>query len=408
MTWRALLAIAYRDLGRNRRRTVLTILAVALGLAILMMLNGLIAGVMNEALTNSIRLRTGHVQLRAPAYDESKMSLAPADLIGNLDEVLSLATSRSEVKTATPVLWAAAILTTREETLSLQLAGIDPTSAFYDPVRQAMVAGQFLSPDDRSGILIGQSLAGTVGAAVGSKINLAVANADGQLDEGPFTVRGLFHTGILSYDEGTVLMPLDKAQAFARTGRRASAVVLLLRDQKDSPRVASALHSANIEALDWQDLNAIFVQTMQSSMSFYVILDLIVMLVVAVVIANTLLMAVFERLREIGILSALGMRSRQILQMFLLEAGLLGLAGIGVGLVLGALGVAYLGLVGIPIGAAAATARNVALTSVMRARFVPGTFAWLAAGTLLVSLLGALYPARFAARLEPAEALRQL
>ncbi len=408
MTWRTLSAIAYRDLGRNRRRTALTVLAVALGLAILMMLNGLIAGVMADALANSIRLRTGHVQLRAASYDESTWSLAAADLVGDLDEHVSRAMARPEVETATPVLWAAALLNTPDETLNLQLIGMDPRSAFYHPIREAMVAGEYLAPDDRSGILLGQSLAATIGATVGGKVNLAVANADGQLDEGPFTVRGLFRTGILNVDEGAILMPLDKAQAFARAGKRASAIILLLHDPKDSSRVAAALAAPGMETLDWRDLNAAFVQTMQASMGLYVILDLIVMLVVAVVIANTLLMAIFERMREMGILAALGMRRRQVLQMVLLEAGVLSVAGIGLGLVLGTIGVAYLAAVGISIGAAVASARNVALSSVMRAQFVPGTFAWLAAGTLGVSLLAALYPAWFASRLEPAEALHQL
>jgi ABC-type antimicrobial peptide transport system permease subunit len=140
-----------------------------------------------------------------------------------------------------------------------------------------------------------------------------------------------------------------------------------------------------------------------------VILDGIVMLIVAVIIANTLLMAVFERIREIGILAALGMKSRQIMQMFLFEALILGLAGIVVGVVLGSVGVAYLSNVGIPLGAAASAAgRNIALGSTMYAHFTPGTFMWLSVWTLVFVLLASLYPARFAARQEPVDALRSL
>jgi len=133
------------------------------------------------------------------------------------------------------------------------------------------------------------------------------------------------------------------------------------------------------------------------------------MLIVAVIIANTLLMAVFERFREIGILAALGMKRRQIMQIFLFEASILGLAGIVVGFALGSVGVVYLSNVGIPIGAAASVAgSNFAIGSTMYAHYAPDTFFWLAVWTLVFVLLASLYPARYAARKEPVDALRSL
>jgi ABC-type antimicrobial peptide transport system permease subunit len=127
---------------------------------------------------------------------------------------------------------------------------------------------------------------------------------------------------------------------------------------------------------------------------------------VAVVIANTLLMAVFERIREMGILAALGMKGRQIMLMFLLEATILGMAGIVVGVALGSAGVAYLATVGIYIGEIASSAGGMAVGSTIHAHFVPATFASLSFWTLVVILLASLYPAWFAIRREPAEALR--
>jgi ABC-type antimicrobial peptide transport system permease subunit len=141
-------------------------------------------------------------------------------------------------------------------------------------------------------------------------------------------------------------------------------------------------------------------------MAFYMVLDIIVMLIVAVVIANTLLMAVFERIREMGILAALGMKGRQIMLMFLLEAATLGLAGIIVGVALGSAGVGYLATAGLYIGDMSAVASEVALGSTVHARFVPVTFASLSFWTLVIILLASLYPAWFAIRREPAEALR--
>lgn len=401
--------IAYRDLLRNRRRSLLTLLAVALGLALLMVFNGLIAGVWEDALQNSIRLRTGHVQLRSPSYQEKKLSLQWQDLLNNPDGLATRLNRMSEVKAATPVLWAGSILSAGDESVSLQVFGIDPASQFYNPIRESLVGGQFLTPDDRSGIMIGQPLAASLGVGVGQKVNLALVNADGKADEATFTIRGLFSTGIVSYDESAVFMPLGKAQAFAGTGDRASAIVVLLNRQDDTEKVAAAIQSQGVATLTWRDSNQFVLQTVETAMSFYVILDGIVMLIVAVIIANTLLMAVFERIREIGILAALGMKGRQIMEMFLFEALILGLAGIGVGFALGSVGVAYLSNVGIPLGASASAAgSNFAIGSTMYAHFVPGTFMWLSLWTLLFVLLASLYPARFAARQEPVDALRSL
>jgi ABC-type lipoprotein release transport system permease subunit len=398
--------ISYRDLLRNRRRSIFTFLAVALGLALLIVLNGYIAGVYDEALQNSIRLRTGHVQIRAESYEEEKLSLQWSDLLDNPEELAAQASAMSEVKVATPVLWASGILNTTDESAGLQIFGIDTASSFYAPIREGMVAGQFLTADDRDGILIGQRLADSLSVGVGQRVNLAVVNAEGQPDQGIFTIRGLFSTGVLGYDESAVFMPLAKAQAFTRTPGRASAVVILLHRQGDADKVAAALQNPGTTALTWEDLHALFIQTIETGMSFYVLIDGIVMLIVAVIIANTLLMAVFERIREMGILAALGMKRRQIMLMFLLEATILGLAGIVVGIVIGSAGVAYLATAGIYIGEmAATTGTSIALGSTLHARFVPGTFASLSGWTLVVILLASLDPALFAARLEPVEAL---
>jgi ABC-type lipoprotein release transport system permease subunit len=406
MAFGKLWQIAYRDLGRNRRRSFFTLMAVAVGLALLIFINGLIAGVMHDAVENNIRLRTGHVQLRADSYEEEKLSLQWQDLLGNGDELAATARSLPQVASAAPVLWAMGILNTPDDTENLRVYGIDVTSDFYAPVREGLVAGEFLSADDRSGILLGRRLAESMGLQPGSKVNLTVLDADGQPQDQIYTVRGLFSSGAVSYDEGSVFMPLAKAQAVTNTAGRASAVTILLHNEEDAPAVAAALAIPDVKALTWRELNQVFLQTMETGLRFYLILDFIVMLVVAVVIANTLLMAVFERVREMGILAALGMKGRQIMGMFLLEAATLGLIGIMVGVALGTAIVVYMSTHGIYMGEdVAGSVENIALGATMYTRLVPTTIANLSLATLIIILLASLYPAWFAARLEPVKAL---
>ncbi len=400
--------IAWRDLGRNRRRTLFSIIAVALGLALLIVMNGLVAGMVADSLQNSIRFETGHVQLRAASFDENKLSLHRKDLIQTSDALVAQAQALPEVQAAAPVLWASAVLSTQDESAGLKIFGIDPTSALYDPFRQAMLAGEFLTPDDRDGILIGQRLADSLGLGVGEKVNLAVVNANDQPDDGIFTIRGLFTTGFFTYDDGAVLLPLSKAQAFTTTDGHASAIIILNHHQKDAEKTAAALQSPGITSLSYLKLNEVFLQTINSATGFYVILYGIVILVVAVIIANTLLMAVFERVREMGILAALGMKGRQIALMFLLEAAMMGLVGVVLGIMLGLAGVGYLATVGIPIGDVGSLAQGVAIGSTMYARFSASGVVALSLWTLIITLLASLYPARYASRLEPVEALRSL
>jgi len=406
MALSTLSVIAFRDLGRNRRRSILTMVAVALGLALLIALNGLTAGVLEDSLQNSIRLQTGHLQIRNASYQKEKLSLQWKDLLAEPEALAGRANTMPEVKAATPVLWAGGMLNAANESAGVQIYGIDPTSPVFAPIREALVAGQFLTPDDRAGILIGKRLADSLDIGVDQRVTLSLVDGDGRPQEGVFTIRGVFYTGVASYDESAAFMPLAKAQAFSGAGDRASAIVILLKQQNDADKVAAALRAPGNVTLTWRTLNALFLETMQSAMGFYVLFDLIVILVVAVVIANTLLMAVFERVREVGILAALGMKRRQVMLLFLLEAAILGLAGIVLGMAIGLAGVAYLARVGIYIGEdIAATAGNIAISTIMYARFVPGAFLSLAVGTLGVIVLAALYPAWFAARLEPVRAL---
>lgn len=407
MTFDRYWLMAYRDLGRNRRRSIFSLIAVALGLGLLILLHGYLSGLIEESLQNDIRLRTAHVQVRAASYPEEKLSLQWKDLVADPETVAATAAALPAVRAAAPVLWSTAILNTRDESVGLRLVGIQTDSALYEPIRSTLVSGAFLTADDRGGVLLGRRLADDLGLAAGDNISLSVINANGEPDEAIFTIRGLFASGVPTYDESNVLMPLERAQALTRTERHASAVLMLLHRQTDAPAVAAQLQQNGLSALTWRDLNQVLLSTLEVAFAFYYVLDAIVMAVVAVVIANTLLMAVFERIREVGILGALGMKGRQIMVMFLIEAFLLGIAGVIVGNILGGAGVAYLANNGLYLGDdVAAAAGGVAMSNTVYFRYVPEQFALLSLAILSVILLASLYPAWFAARQEPAAALR--
>jgi ABC-type lipoprotein release transport system permease subunit len=401
--------IAYRDLGRNRRRTGLTLVAIVLGLAVLIMMSGFIAGIFDSMISLSILLQSGHVQIRSENYEMEKPSLKWQDLMENSDELLARAMATDGVTAVAPVLWASGFVNTADELVAVSVTGIDPESGFHDPIREGMVTGEYLEVDDRNGVLIGEKLAKDLGLGAGSKISLLVSTSDGETDEDIFTVRGVFATGVVNYDAGTVYMPLPKAQAITNAGERISAVILLTEDAETADPVAAALRGQGLSVVTWKDMNQLILSAIEQGMVFYYVIYGIVILIVAVLIANTLLMSVFERTRELGILAALGLKGRQIMIMVLLEAGTLALLGVIGGLILGLLVVWYMSSNGLYIGDdVASMVEGFAYPSTFYAKIAPMDFLVLSLAMLGIVLLAALYPARFAAKLEPVEALHAL
>jgi ABC-type lipoprotein release transport system permease subunit len=289
------------------------------------------------------------------------------------------------------------------------VTGIDPNDDFHAPVREGRVEGDYLTADGRGQVLIGKRLADDMDITVGQRVSLTMGGADGQVNEDIFTVVGLFNTGILNYDQNTVIMPLAQAQAFSNSGSRTSSIIVMLNDREDTAKVAAALQAPGISVLTWEDLNALLLTLMEQAGGFYYILYIIVILVVAVLIANTLLMSVFERTRELGILASLGMKGRQIMLMVLFEAIILALLGVAAGLVLGAGLIAYLARVGIEFSADAMGAiEGMALGSKMYPAFAPADALVLSLLMFFIVSLVSIYPAWYAARIEPVKALHAL
>ncbi len=407
MTLSKLWSIAYRDLGRNKRRTIITLVAVALGLGLLIFMSGFIAGVMDGSVENSIRLKTGHVQIRAASYDEAKLSLQWSDLIENPEAIIEQTRLIPEVQAATPILWAGGVLSTLQESVNVQVYGIDTDSSVFQFLKAGLIEGQLPSPDERGQILIGKRLAQSLGIGTGSRLSLFVAQSEGDPREGIFTVTGLYTTGIPTYDESALFMPLSQAQAFTGAGERASAILVYLNKADQAKLVAQQLKLPGVKTLDWEEMHAYLLVTVQSGMGFYYLMYGIVMLVVAVIIANTLLMSVFERIREMGILSALGMKPHQILSMILLQASALAIAGIVLGVVLGVIIVLIFESIGIPIGESVASVTgDIAFGTTLYTKLAPYEVIALSAAMFVIIILASLYPARFAAKLEPVAALQ--
>jgi ABC-type lipoprotein release transport system permease subunit len=282
---------------------------------------------------------------------------------------------------------------------------VDPASVANAPYQEGLISGQFLAPDDREGILIGRPLADKLGLDVGTQIQLSVNTSNGDVDEQPFIVRGIYTTQSDAFDSLTVFLPLAKAQAITQAENHASTIFILLKDKGQTDAVAAALKSSSYNVLTWTEMDAFFVEFENYANSAMAVLYLIVLGITATVIVNTLVMAVFERTREIGILSAIGMKSRRILAMFLAETSLLAAGGIVMGLILGGLVIAYISRNGFYIGNIY-NSGSLLMSNTIYTKLTLDDTLNLTVTAFIITLLAGLYPALLASRMEPVEALR--
>jgi len=399
-----LFKMAFRDLGRNRRRSFFSSLAVAMGLALLLLVAAFIQGEMGGAINSAIRLQSGHLQVRMKSYDESKTSLKWEDLVENPDQVAQKIAALAPVKVATPRLFASGFVSVLDESAGGRIIGIDPLSEANAPYREGMVSGEFLTPDDRQGLLIGKPLADKLGLKVGDQVSLSVNTSNGDVAEQPFTVRGIYTTKTSGFDSITVFLPLAKAQTIVQAENHASTIFVLLKDISQTDAVVTALQNPNYQVLSWTKMNELIIQTEDLANGYISILYLIVLGITATVIINTLIMSVFERTREIGILSALGMKGRRIMALFLAESSLLAVGGILMGLILGGLAIAYFTKVGFSIANFGVT--GILIGDTIYTDLTLKDTVTLTIMAFIVTLLAGVYPAMLASRLEPVAALR--
>ncbi|MBK9208264.1 MAG: ABC transporter permease [Anaerolineales bacterium] len=242
------------------------------------------------------------------------------------------------------------------------------------------------------------------GVEAGDQLNLLVNTSEGNVDEQKFTVRGIFSTGTTSYDKGVVFLPLAKAQSFSGATNHASMIFILLNDREQADAVSAAIKGEGYQVETWRELNELLVLINDFSNAYLTILNLIILGVTATVIVNTLLMSVFERTREIGILSAIGMKGRQIIALFLAEATLLALSGITFGSLIGWAISAYFSKVGVYFGDLGMS-QDMLLNDRIYTELTLDSAINLIVTAFIITIIASLYPARMASRMEPVEAL---
>jgi len=413
------LSIAWRNLGRNRRRTALALTAIALGQIIVVAVNGMMAGMFDSMLKTITGPMIGHVQIHHKDWREDRA----VDLyIDKLTEVRAAIGSLPGVKSVSPRLFTAVLVAPGEQTEkpadaeAAIVVGVDVNAESLD---KGLIGN--LQANERPGgrnVVIGTVLARRLGITPGRLI--AVIGQD--VDEFPvsdlFTVSAVIKSSVDIVESG-IVMSLSDAQAFFNLPDKCHEIVVRGSDYRMSVALAEAVRKipsmSEAEVLTWKEA----VPELASMIDIKGYMDLIfvgiLFLAAAAGIANTMMMSTFERTREIGMLLALGSGPGRLVRMIVLEAVILGLVGVAIGSVLGTIivlitshtGINYVAIAGMSTKEAMDFSyKGLNISLLIYPKLEYRSFIYGLVAVTLTSVLTALWPAVSAARLEPAEAMR--
>ena len=327
-----LLRLAWRNLWRNHRRTLIMLLAIVLGTWAMIFMTALMRGMVSQMVADGISVLPGHVQVHHPDYRDDP---SIANLISISDAELS-----ERFGAANFLAWATrirvpAVITSEYESRGVTLLGVDPlqerglTFVDYDAVE-----GRFLESADDSGVVIGRKLATTLNTRVGKRIVLMSQDPENEIADRGFRVVGLFDANVQAYEETYVFAGKTTTQKMLRVGDQVSELIVLgddFRDVEGEYNKTVDLIDGRAEVKRLVELDA-YLGTMLNVMDGFVLVWIIVIfLALSFGLVNTLVMAVFERVREIGLMLALGMRPINILGQIIVESLLLLAIGLAIG-----------------------------------------------------------------------------
>ena len=408
------LIMAWRNVWRNWRRTVIAVIAIALGLALMLVFDGMLGG-MNQALYgNTVKLQGGHVQVHAPGFREkaNRMPLLP---LVDPRAAAEAALAQPEVVAVVQRIETGGMVSNREGTMAVVITGIEPEQeAPVSLVAENVVQGRYLEGNDEDVLLIGQALSERLEVTVGDRVTLVGRATHEQMRRRTMTIIGIYDLGIKEVEERLVYVSLLEAQTLFDLRDQATEVAVHLERVGQEPPVVERLQTAlpGYEVDAWDTLDPTTKQMMELEAQVMSLFGLIILLIAGVGILNLMLMAVFERTREIGVLAAMGLKRWETVVLFLLEGVLIGLLGALAGSLLGGAIAAYFGRVGLDFMAlygGVDVAEFGELIGLMgdRIYFQIGidVLVGRALTVAIIAALASLYPAWQASRREPAEAL---
>jgi ABC-type lipoprotein release transport system permease subunit len=411
------LRIAWRNLGRNLRRSLLAGGAVALGQFTLVFVNCMMAGSFHDMLLTITGPLVGHVQIQHPEWREERASDLFIDDIGAVRDALR---KTAGVRNIRPRIYSGALAASGEKTEEpadaepAMLTGLDVKAETEKGGLLEDVAPEKLPGE--GGAVLGSALALRLGVHEGQQLAVIGQDAFGFPVSNLYTIRAAIDAKVEMIDTRGVVLSLEDASELLAMENRAHQMLITGEDQNEAAALAARIREikplADMEVLTWREAAPELVRMLDMKNWVDFIFLAILFIAAAAGIANTSLMSAYERIREFGMLLAIGARPWRIVRMVLIEAVILGLIGVAAGSLLGTAAVLITGETGVNYAALSGTDaeeiafQGLSISYVFYPRFDARYILFGIIAATLTSVIASLWPALHAARMQPVEAMR--
>jgi putative ABC transport system permease protein len=400
-----LIKMAVRNIFKYRRRSMVIFVAIIFSIFVLVLAMGFIEG-FKEMFNRVIFENIGHIIIYKEGYYKKSEMLPITLLIQKPDEIIEEIGKVGGIKRINQELKFGSMIMAGDESLDIIARGVDilnpESSSRY---RKSVVQGRF--PEEDNQVILGKPLGEMLKVSVNDKIVAITSNPYGGINAVELIISGLFETGIKEEDENFMFMGLNKARDLLQIKDGVSEISLMLENHELTSDIIAQLEALikehHLEIFSWRHTYKELHLMFSIASIFELIMVFIVLIVVSTGIINTVLMSVFERIRDIGTMRAIGMRKVQVLSIILIEAGILGFFASTAGIIAGGSLVILLSKSGINMGEAAEQVMG--MSRIIYPRFTLSTLALSFMVGILISVLGALYPGLLVVRLRPVEAL---
>ncbi len=400
------LALAWRSIWRNKRRSLISMSSVLFAAVIAMAMRSMQLGFYARSIDNIVSFYTGYLQIHADGFWE-KQNLDHS--MGAPDSVAAIIGRVPHVTCTTPRLESFALVSAGNVTDGAQVIGIDPQMENrLTGLEKKLSAGRYLGDDD-TGILLAAGLANHLGLGVGDTVIVLGSGYHGVSAAGRFEILGTVEYPTPELNSGMCYLALREAQEFFGAPGRATSLAVMLDGPKYLDRVKSALAQkldSRYEVISWKTMMPDLVEYIQVDNASGIIMLLLIYVVVGFGILGTVLMMTMERTREFGVMIAVGMRRGVIRAMILLESVILTLVGAVAGMVLSVPLLAWLRAHPIELGGQMADAiRSYGFQPILPFSLAPSIFFWQTVTVVAIALVAALYPILRVSRLDPVRAI---
>ena len=403
--------MAWRNIHRNLRRTLITLCALTFGLASVVVFFGFTDGFHSQWVENTVKAYNGHIVIHSAGFrDDPKISNSIYDPWVVVDAALAT----DGISSYAMRVELSGLASTAENSAGVFIRGIDlerekGVSSFDKRIQ----GGEYLEDGDKWGILLGTRLAKKLRAELGDKVVLMIQAADGSIGAELFRLKGIFSMGSIDLDSNLAVISIKDAAELAVLGG-AVTTISLIADRPGSVLPAAKVLKGELvprgfEVLPWQEAMPALQEMIELDNAFMYVLLLIVLVIVSLGILNTMLMSIMERTREFGIMMAMGTKPRQIILIVMIESFFLGLMGVCLGVAIGISTNAAIAVNGLDLRRwAGAMELFAALEPVIYPETDLYNVAWSSAAIFLTALIVSIYPAVKASRLKPVEAIRYI